>query len=100
MPMEDENDFYLWIHSEVMRLGFNTHEIRLGKDTSAGLGEIGLDKRNNEWCVYNFERGNESRMARFNSRRDAVYFFFLQLMISKGDRIYPSIDFRLAPAEK
>lgn len=96
--MVERDSFYLWLQSEVCRLGYREDAVRLGASNSAGLGEIGFDHRNDEWCVYIYERGLEANMARFQSRRDAVYFFFLQLMIAQGERTYPAINFRSAPA--
>lgn len=82
------------------RLGYRQDTVRLGSENSAGLGELGLDFRDNVWCVYTYERDLESNMARFQALFDAVYFFFLQLMIGQGERTYPAINFRSAPAEK
>ena len=93
MDEHEKSNFYAWLRQEVTRLGFDLRETRIGRDGSIGDGELGFEYRDGKWVVYVFERGSESRMAVFDVRREAVYFFFLKLMQMKGKKSYPAINF-------
>jgi hypothetical protein len=78
-------------------LGYENTLYKLDGNPSQGFGEIAMDYNGDKWRVYSFERGQENDMALFERKRDAVYYFFLKLMIIKGSLSYPHINFKNMP---
>jgi hypothetical protein len=94
MNANELESFWIFIDSEAQRLGFDPTNYKLGGKTSLGSGEIAFDYRYEKFCVFLFERGQEEDFSVFDRKRDAVYFFFLMLMINKGSSDYPQINFK------
>lgn len=97
MNLKELEFFWAFIESEAQRAGFDPASYKLGARPSLGAGEIAFDYRNGKFCVFLFERGQEEDFSVFDRKRDAVYFFFMMLMINRGSTDYPHIYFKNMP---